>query len=107
MEKDDIITLYLAYSDTASGKIRPVLILDINEKNIIVFKITTKYKNKSNSIKKNYYKIIDWKESGLDRQSYIDTNQTATVAKNVLLHAKKIGNLSAKDIFELSLFLKK
>lgn len=54
-------------------KERPAFIYYVNGNYALVLKITTKFKNKSEYMKRFYYKMIDWKKSGLKEQSYIDT----------------------------------
>ena len=71
----DIFDIYIAYVVCGdSGKKRPVLIFEQQEKTVLVFNITTQYENKSEEVRSKYFKINDWQETGLDKQSYIDTN---------------------------------
>lgn len=70
METNEIYTAYVAWS--TGGKRRPVLVIRDEYMQVYCYKITSKYKNKSETIKRNYYKIKDWSKSGLVMQSYVD-----------------------------------
>jgi mRNA interferase MazF len=71
MEPFELFITYLSWG--SGGKNRPILVLLLNEDTISVYPITTQYENKSESIKSQYFKIKDWQQAGLDKQSYIDT----------------------------------
>lgn len=106
INKNDIASIYVAFTDIPGGKNRPVLILEDGKDTITFFKITTKYTNKSPKIKKNYYPIIRWKTCGLYHQSYIDTGFAAEVKKSDLGNVVKIGELNINDIIGLNNFQK-
>ena len=89
----DVYIAYVTWGD--SGKRRPVLILEESVGSVTVFNITTQYENKSNDIRDKYFKINDWKQAGLERQSYIDTNQTVTLPLTAVDNL--IGKLSTSD----------
>jgi len=94
----DTYEIYIAYVSWAGGgKRRPVLVLEENVGSVTVFDITTQYQNKSESIRAKYFPINDWKQAGLDMQSYIDTNSTITVSLSVVDSKNPIGKLSAAD----------
>ena len=94
--------LYLAMID----KNRPALVMQITDTRAIIFKITTKYGNKSDWIKGNYYKIINWKQAGLYAQSYVDTLQNYSIPLEYLKKNKPIGKLTNIDIRGLEVFLR-
>jgi mRNA interferase MazF len=71
MEPFELFITYISWR--SGGKNRPVLVLLLNEDTISVFPVTTQYETKSEFIKSQYFKINDWLQAGLDRQSYIDT----------------------------------
>lgn len=92
--------VYLAYVAWGNdGKVRPVLILEkhpAKESTYLAFSITTKYKKKSEHIRKNYLKIKDWKELQLSQVSYIDMNKRIDVHEDDITVHK--GVLSDRDI---------
>ncbi|PWX58334.1 toxin-antitoxin system, toxin component, MazF family protein [Clostridium perfringens] len=102
--KNDIATIYVAYSDKIGGKRRPVLLVDEDDTNLVFYRITSKYANKSENIKQFYFPIEDWKEAGLNMKSWIDTKEYKTTQKDKVVY-KKIGKLSLKDKDRLSDFL--
>ena len=89
MKINEIYTAFVSWQ--RGGKRRPVLILNINKNEVLVFKITTQYQNKSQYIKDKYYKIKDLSLAGLAKK----------------IKFTKIGKLSSKDIFELDKFINK
>lgn len=102
MKINDVYTAYISWED--GGKCRPVLIVNVTNTEVRVFKITTKYENKSQSIKNKYYKIQDLSSAGLLKQSYIDTIKTYSLNPEKIKF-KKIGKLSTEDILELAKFI--
>ncbi|BDR56843.1 hypothetical protein [Xylocopilactobacillus apis] len=103
MKTNDIISLYVGFIEGAGGKNRPVLVRKFTDSYIEVFKITSKYTNKSEFIKRQYYKIINWKQAGLNRESWVDIG-TILQIPNSTISFKKIGRLSIKDQIEIDKF---
>jgi hypothetical protein len=99
----DIHIAFMSWGD--GGKRRPVLIIDENADSVTVFNITTKYESKSEKIRTKYFLINDWKQSGLDVQSYIDTNITVTLPATAIDSKSPIGRLSAEDEMRLMEFI--
>ena len=99
----DIFIAYVSWGD--GGKKRPVLILGQRTNSITVFNITTRYKEKSEDIRKKYFKINDWQQAGLDRESYIDTNDTITLPLSSVDLANPVGTLTESDVQRLVEFL--
>jgi len=97
----DIFIAYVSWGD--GGKTRPVLILDKKEDGVTVFDITTKYENKSESVRSKYFKINDWKQAGLDKQSYVDTNVVVALPRSSVDYP--VGKLSDEDALRLIDFL--
>jgi len=94
--------IYVARVSWAGGsKERPVLIKETTANGVVVYAITTQYTNKSRSIRSNYCEIIDWKEAGLDKQSYIDTNRTITLPLSSVDINNQVGTLTMNDIKRL------
>lgn len=103
MKINDIYTAYVSWP--GGGKRRPVLILSCDDQVVRVFKITSKFHEKSAKIRKYYYPIQKWQDAGLNKQSYIDT----ICQENLLLKDIKflrIGRLQLVDIEGLRNFLK-
>ena len=102
----DVFDIFIAYVDwEGGGKSRPVLIIGRKEDVLMVFKITTQYEDKSEAIRKNYFKIIDWREAGLKQQSYVDTNSYRNLPKIAWKDKTPTGTLSETDIQRLLKFL--
>jgi len=100
--------LFITYVSWGSGgKNRPVLVLLLSEDTISVFPVTTQYENKSESIKSRYFKINDWLQAGLDKQSYIDTGILLSFPISVIKNKKPIGKLTLSDKKRLLAFLTK
>ena len=91
---------YVSFSEIPGGKKRPVLVLRKDKSNYIVFRLTSKYKNKSDYIKSKYIEVKDWKKSNLPKPSWIDTIQTyeLPIATTKLEY---IGNLTKSDLTRL------
>jgi len=89
------------------SKYRPILVLQINPNNVFIYPITTQYNNKSSTVKIQYYKIIEWSQAGLDKQSYIDTGTLIKLPLSVISNKKPIGSLSITDKQKLLEFLSK
>ena len=103
-----IFDIYIAYvSWEEGGKSRPVLIFEQKGKWVDVFAITTQYQNKSEAIKQTYFKIEDWQEAGLYKQSYIDTESRFDFPKAILDTKEPVGTLTLKDRKEFLDFLNK
>ncbi|MDF7638019.1 hypothetical protein PT285_01015 [Lactobacillus sp. ESL0791] len=103
MKTNDVITLYVGYIEGKGGKRRPVIVRKISNQGLMAFKVTTKYANKSEYIKQQYYSVHDWAEAGLKQQSWIDIGNIYEF-KNKNLQVKKIGHLTAKDQIGLARF---
>ena len=89
----------------SGSKSRPVMILQKTDNTISVFPITTQYKNKSKTIQAQYFKINDWSQAGLDKQSYIDTGTLLELPLTVIKNKQPIGKLTAADMQNLLVFL--
>jgi hypothetical protein len=98
--------IYIAYVSWGSGgKRRPVLVLKESERSVTVFGITTQYAEKSESIRAKYFAINDWKQAGLDRQSYVDTNRTLTIPVSSVDGNSRVGKLTSADEQRLIAFI--
>jgi len=101
MEMYDIYIAYVSWGE--DGKYRPVLVLYETSDCAVVFSITTQYESKSDVIRSKYYKIMDWQWAGLDAESYIDTNKTATLPLSAFAHFA--GRLTEFDVMRLLAFV--
>ena len=102
----NVFDIYITYVSWGSGgKRRPVLILAENTEHVIVFKITTQFEGKSVSIREKYFAISEWRQAGLSKQSYIDTNNTITLPLVAVDNMNPIGKLSVMDERRLIEFL--
>jgi len=95
MNPFDVFIAYVSWD--GGGKSRPVLAYLTDEKNISVYQITTQYEQKSKIIQANYYKINDWADAGLEKQSYIDTGTLIKLPVSVINEKTPLGKLSDKD----------
>ena len=94
----DIFDIYIAYILWGSGgKKRPVLILEQQSTVIHVFNITTQYESKSDTVRSKYFKINEWRQAGLDKQSYVDTSIIRDLPPAALERKTPIGKLTEND----------
>ena len=101
-----LFELFIANISWDSGsKCRPVLVLQITGNTVSVFPITTQYRNKSKTIQAHYFKIDEWQQAGLDKQSYIDTGMVLDLPLSVFIKKKPIGKLTTADKQRLLKFL--
>jgi hypothetical protein len=91
----------------SSGKSRPALVYALGTDVVKIYPITTQYENKSEAIKMRYFKINDWSEAGLDKQSYVDTGTRLKQTLSMFDNLRPIGELSVADKKRLLDFLNK
>jgi len=103
MNPFDIFIAYISWD--SGGKTRPVLILEQQDKVVFAFNITMQYEGKSEAIRMGYFKISDWQQAGLDKQSYVDTNTVRDIPSAVFDGKSRIGRLTAADELRLVEFL--
>ena len=102
----DIFDIFIAYvSWGEGGKMGPVLILEQQEDTVHVFNITTQYETKSESVRSKYFKIREWQQAGLEKQSYVDTNVVRELPAIALAGKPKAGKLTENDVRDLIKFL--
>ncbi|MDX5121345.1 type II toxin-antitoxin system PemK/MazF family toxin [Lactobacillus crispatus] len=102
----NIATVYVRFVQISGGKRRPIFILQENEDKFFFFDITTKFKNKSEKIKKHYFEIKEYETTGLKKHSWIDTYRRYSVSKKDT-NVNYIGRLSDQDTHRLVKFLRK
>ena len=93
------------FDGSDKSKVRPALVVKIKDNYVSVFKITSKYQNKSEKIKRAYYPVKNWEVAGLNRISYVDTHQTYDIDKATILKNRPIGKLTKTDVLGLYQFL--
>jgi hypothetical protein len=91
----------------SGGKTRPILALSSSGNKFLAYPITTQYENKNEVIRARYFKINDWSQAGLDKQSYIDTGMLLNFPSSTIGGKKPIGNLTIADKKRLIEFLTK
>ena len=72
-----------------------------------VFNITTQYMNKSEAVRAKCFKINEWREAGLDKESYVDTNTIRDLPPLALEGKPMIGRLTDADAQRFIEFLVK
>lgn len=107
MNKSELVSIYVAFTDVSGGKRRPVLITKHSENILHFYRLTSKYDNKSAKIKMQYYPLKDWREAGLIKPSWIDIGQELKARKDDLSSIRHIGHLTERDINGLTLFVEK
>lgn len=101
--------LYIAdvpFDDSSQSKIRPALVMTVEAQFVSVFKITSRYINKSNKIKSFYYPIEYWREAGLNKASYIDIHHIYNLTRTAIFHKQPVGRLMESDVIGLYEFIK-
>jgi mRNA-degrading endonuclease toxin of MazEF toxin-antitoxin module len=103
MKPFDIFIAFVSWS--TGGKNRPLLVLAADAVAVDAYKITTQYASKSEAIRRNYFEIKDWAQSGLNQTSYVDTGTIITLPTAALKGKTPIGRLAASDKIRLLEFL--
>jgi hypothetical protein len=100
--------LYISYvSWGGDGKYRPVLVFSLKDETVFVYSVTSQFESKSEAIRARYFKINDWMQVGLDKQSYVDTGIYFPVPVSALKDKAPIGELTAEDKQKLLDFITK
>ena len=103
MKPFDIFIMYISWG--GDGKNRPVLVLILDDEVVDIYQITTKYEEKSEAIRETHFKIADWVQAGLEKQSYIDTGTLISLPIAALKNKSPIGELTENDKLRLLEFL--
>lgn len=106
MKPMDIYIANVPFSNGTDSKKRPALIVKVKHDKVNIFKITSKYKDKSDWVKRFYYPIENWKRSGLRKQSYVDIHRTYSISKKYVDMQNCIGTLTDYDRLHLANFIK-
>jgi len=99
----EIYVIHMAWG--SGGKTRPVLAFIVSESSVDIYQITTQYDSKSKEIKELYFKINDWVQAGLDRESYVDTGTLITLPIDAFKGKTPVGTLTDADKQRLFEFL--
>ncbi|MCI1974397.1 MAG: MazF family toxin-antitoxin system [Limosilactobacillus sp.] len=102
MKINEIYTAFVTWQN--GGKRRPILIIETENNEFYFLKVTSKYSNKSERIKKIYYPLQDWQNEGLKKQSYIDVGTVLNLSKKDV-SLKYVGKLTIKDRKGLAKFI--
>jgi len=103
MRPFEIFITYISWG--SGGKNRPVLVLMSNGNSVSVYPITTQYENKNKTIRARYFKMDDWIQAGLAKQSYIDTGTLIKVPLAAISNRNPIGRLTVADKQRLLVFI--
>ncbi|KRL22898.1 hypothetical protein [Lentilactobacillus kisonensis] len=103
IENTDIVYAYVRFSDKSGGKSRPVLIFQMPGYPLIAYKITSKYDNKPDYLKRVFYEIKHWQEAGLRKKSWVDT--AFKIDMNRLQIVSIFGQLHIEDVIGLRDFI--
>lgn len=107
MAVGDIYKIFVAFGNTKEGKERyTVEVGQVKLGLVVLDSITSKYTNKSEFIKKQYYPIKDWRQAGLKMPSYIDIKSGQSYElTEVMKYGKFTGQLTLRDIQDLAEFI--
>jgi mRNA interferase MazF len=87
----EVILLTFPYTDTASAKQRPALVLlDVGDDDVLVARITSRTPTTHFDVE-----LRDWHQEGLLLPSTVRVHKIATVEKRLV--KRKLGTLSAED----------
>ena len=103
MSPYEIYIVYMSWG--IDGKVRPVLVFIVDESTVDIYPITTQYESKSEEVKALYFKITDWMQAGLDKQSYVDTGTLVSLPIDAFKGKAPVGRLSDDDKQRLFEFL--
>lgn len=90
--------------EQGKSKTRPILIWEHGNE-AFFFKITSKFINKSNAIRSNYFPIMDWKSANLKKPSFVDLNNKFDIVNYAGIPVKYCGELSTQDLINLRKYL--
>ena len=103
MKPFSIFITYMSWD--GGGKDRPVLAFILGDNTVDIYQITTQYENMGKEIQALYFKIDEWKQAGLEKQSYVDTGTLITLSLDALKGKTPIGKLTENDKRRLLEFL--
>lgn len=106
MEPMEVYIANIPFDKRNGSNFRPALVIEVERKLIVVFKVTSHYQNKSAQIKRLYYPIQMWREARLKKRSYVETHKLYRLNKNWVFSQRPIGKLTELDSLGLFSFIK-
>ena len=100
--KYDIWIAKVNFAEIKGYKVRPVLVIDSNNIFVLSLKITGHAPREEDPLD---YKIVHWKESGLEKPSTLRIGQKLQVPESNFY--KKIGHLHSEDIKNVDAIINK
>lgn len=101
----DIYIADVPFDEGIGRKVRPALVIEVENDKVFVFKVTSQYRRKLTQIKKLYYPIKEWKEAGLRKKSYVDTHKMYRLPRKWIFSRQPIGKLTDYDRIGLFKFI--
>ncbi|WP_125571033.1 hypothetical protein [Lacticaseibacillus songhuajiangensis] len=101
-QNGSIYLAFVKFKDQNQGKARPVLIFKMSGRPSIALKLTSKFANKPDYLKRVFYRITDWRAAGLDQPTWVDT--AFKIDTRALTVTKLVGKLTNVDIKGLKHF---
>lgn len=95
-----IAIMEVPYVENGQSKTRPILLWKLNDV-AIFYKITSKFANKSDAIRENYFPIMYWKDAGLKKPSFVDLNTRYNAKMFANYPVREIGRLTRQDAVNL------
>lgn len=97
IERNDVVAVYVAFTDKPGGKRRPILVIRFVGDNVYFFSLTSQYAKKSATVKAHYYPLVDWRQTGLTKPTYVDVGQQRLARVADLQKIVSIGRLTLRD----------
>jgi len=101
----DVVIAEVPYDDGKSFKTRPALVVMMDGQEAAVYKITSKYAEKSVQIQKRYFPLEFWREAGLSKASYVDVHRAYVLATDYMMQRPPLGKLAPEDRDNLFQFI--
>ncbi|GGI63531.1 type II toxin-antitoxin system PemK/MazF family toxin [Limosilactobacillus caviae] len=105
MQPMDIYIADVPFDEENGSKVRPALVLRVQNGWVNVFKVTSQYQKKSAKIRQLYYPICEWKQAGLKKKSYVDIHRTYSLPEKFIFSRRPIGKLTELDRIKLFEFI--
>ena len=97
IERNDVVAVYVAFTDKPGGKRRPILVIRFVGDNVYFFSLTSQYAKKSATVKAHYYPLVDWRQTGLTKPTYVDVGRQRLARVADLQKIVSIGRLTLRD----------
>jgi hypothetical protein len=96
--KFDIFMISFNYEDGTGEKIRPVVIFDEGETEKTLEIVGVYSYRKWFKQDDRFYKIVEWKQAGLEKESYVKISAIESGDRSKFEDSEKIGHLTNRDI---------